>query len=304
MRYYIGLVLAICLYQLASCGGDSSDTPVVTETETQGAEPEEEPESSTEVVDEDCDLTEAGTLAVEIVAADHYVKCAQFCADTNGNGACGEDEQKSTLTDENGEAGFVEEVPPSTVLLNVENSIHNGVPYTIAIEGVVPETGLTQSSAVVISPLTTLKASGLTEAQVVTMLQTAGLSEMTVADVTGNPMENIIGNEEDLSDAFLARIRASIAVYNFIRIYDGAESLKNLSASEIYSQATTGGDVAKVLTMAVTIITSALTNAVLTEVKAQAAQIPGAPAPTREDVVRTAVVISDLDQRGVTSKVA
>ena len=93
--------------------------------------------------------------------------------------------QQSTPSDENGRFTFPQPLTPgSTIMMKAGASgTHNGVPYTGILARKVDGVG-----SLVVSPLTTLEADGMTADQVITLLGQAGLPGLRTADITANPM--------------------------------------------------------------------------------------------------------------------
>ena len=75
----------------------------------------------------------------------------------------------------------------------------------------------------VASPLTTLLANGWTKQNIVDVLTAAGLSGITTDDVTKDPMTafNLADTISTITDAKLAQLQSSIAIYCFLSIIDG-----------------------------------------------------------------------------------
>jgi len=151
------------------------------------------------------------------IAVDPYIVGAQFFEDLNDNGVQDAGEQISTASDANGIFTFSRPLSTgATVVLSdtVTATLHNGVTYTGEIKRKVDATG-----TLVCSPLTTLLANGWTEQNIIDALTTAGLSGLTQADIRANPMAGI--NELTIvTDAQLAKIRASTSIYAFMSVMD------------------------------------------------------------------------------------
>jgi hypothetical protein len=74
----------------------------------------------------------------------------------------------------------------------------------------------------VVSPLTTLLASGWSEENVLAVLKEAGIEGLTAADLYRDPMENLATMESAAAtDQALAIIRASLAIQGFLEITAG-----------------------------------------------------------------------------------
>ena len=100
------------------------------------------------------------------VAVDPYLVGSVFCIDEDLSGTCDDGETESTPSDENGTFSFSAALSAGDVVLMKEAGTHNGVPYQFGgMKAVYNGTSL------VVSPLTTLTARGLTPEQVVALLK-------------------------------------------------------------------------------------------------------------------------------------
>jgi hypothetical protein len=155
--------------------------------------------------------------SIKGIAVDPYIVGAQLFEDLNGNGVQDADEQISTLSNSQGVLTFSSPLSITAILLLSDTSIapfHNGVTYTGHVKRIVDATG-----TLVVSPLTTLLANGWTEIQIVDVLTTAGLTGITTDDLKLNPMAGM-DSATTITEAELAKIRASIAIYSFMATMD------------------------------------------------------------------------------------
>jgi hypothetical protein len=94
---------------------------------------------------------------------------------------------------------------------------HNGVAFTGEIKRAVD-----QDNNLVISPLTTLLANGWTADNVLAVLTTAGLTGLTAADLTKNPLEGIeLLDKTKLTTDHMKLIKATISIHSFLSIMQG-----------------------------------------------------------------------------------
>lgn len=151
---------------------------------------------------------------------DPYIVGAVLFEDVNNDGVQQATEQSSTPTDANGTFTFPNPLTVgSTIRLTATTGSHAGVTYTGAIAAKVTDAAAFQ----VVSPMTTLLANGWTAQNVVDVLTAAGLTGITVADVTKDPMTafNMTDTVGAITDAKLADIQASITIYSFLSIIEG-----------------------------------------------------------------------------------
>jgi hypothetical protein len=177
------------------------------------------------------------------------------------------------------------------------------------------------ATSTIISPLTTLQGSTadtaggalnatLTNANIVTLLQTAGLTDIAEADITADPMSNVATLSGTVTEAQLARIRAALIVYGFSRVFEVSNTLKSLTPAEIMTSGTdttnsTGvNGVYQILSTMVTAVKSAVSptvissaqipidtaNVTIASTPASAYQLPDV---TAEVIVKTGVAIID-----------
>ncbi|HFU75498.1 MAG TPA: hypothetical protein ENK66_04555, partial [Arcobacter sp.] len=197
------------------------------------------------------------------VLVDPYITGAILCEDLNKNGTCDEGEQTSSATNSNGVFTFDNNLTAGSHIIIDTQGYHNDVPYTLDISGVVDDNG----SIDVISPLTALLTKGLTSVQIVTMLQNAGLTNITEEDITANPLEGGINSLN--TNNKLRKLHATLAVYGMLKTIEGSDTLNNLSVQELVTSAQIGGEVNQILTAMVSGITSALSEDTIANVQTQ-----------------------------------
>ncbi|MBU2648617.1 hypothetical protein KKI24_28170 [bacterium] len=243
--------------------------------------------------DDDVTTTATSTAAYTGVAVDPYISGAVFCEDKNNNASCDSDEQVSTASSASGVFQFANAVTAGSSIIVKTQGTHNGVTYTINLARKIDSTADTTNQ--VVSPLTTLAAKSLTAQQVAAMLQFAGLSDITAADITADPMTGIASMTGTITEAQVVRIRSCIAVYAFIRIMNGSTTLRSLSGTELYLSATTSGHaVNTILSTMVTFVKSGLNPSLVATLQSAIDAAPVTlPVITAEDVARTAVAITD-----------
>ena len=140
------------------------------------------------------------------IAVDPYISDAVFQEISEDNVVL----QESSRSDENGGFFFSRPLTPGSVLKTKPSArgIHNGLPYTGILKRKVDD-----SEVQVVSPLTTLAANGLSEGEILSLLTTAGLPGLTIADLTADPMAALQSAPDDASA--LLPLQANVAVNAF-----------------------------------------------------------------------------------------
>jgi hypothetical protein len=162
---------------MGGCGGGSSDPTVPTE-QTQ----------------------DVGTTGV---AVDPYIIGAVF-VEVNEQGST---IQTSAPSDENGKFAFIKAVRQGSTIVMTTPGLHNGQPF----KGVLKRQVDTDATELVVSPLTTLVASGLTVEEVVALFDPS--MGVSAASVFANPMAAVEGKTQGtLAAADMQAMVASLAV--------------------------------------------------------------------------------------------
>ncbi|PLX66751.1 MAG: hypothetical protein C0603_11150 [Denitrovibrio sp.] len=224
------------------------------------------------------------------VVVDPYIEGAVFCVDVNENDDCDADEPVSSASDANGAFTFDDEPADGSIILMKVAGEHNGVPY--AFDGLA---GVYSGGDIVVSPLTTFQAEGLTAAQVAEMFTFAGLTGITAENIVTNYMDGLIDGVTVNSENLIV-LRSSIAAYMLFRILEGSTTLASMTANEIYTSAmTNGGAVNSILVAMTSLLNDSLSEARLTQVQTGSAGLVamGFPEIAFADVVTTAVAVAD-----------
>jgi hypothetical protein len=216
---------------------------------------------------------------------------AKFFEDLNKDGVQNAGEQLSTSTDANGLFTFSSALSTGAFVVlsdTVIGPLHNGISYTGTIKREV--TSITES--LVASPLTTLLANGWTAQNIIDVLTTAGLSGLTEADLTKNPMAGI-NDLTVVTEAELVKIRASIAIYSFMAIMDDLITGQGYDITYTIFNANSITTTPALAAM-VESINYCLSPTLLATIKAQM-DGSGMPIPslTLSDIIRTSVAMAD-----------
>lgn len=125
-------------------------------------------------------------------------------------------QRQSTASDASGRFSFPQPLTPGSIieLKPASKGMHNGVPYQGMIRRRVDDSAATTW---VVSPLTTFTATGLSEEQVLSLFARAGLSGLTAADLTADPLAAInLGGSIDASTR-LAPLQAAMAANAYMQ---------------------------------------------------------------------------------------
>ncbi|MDI6788457.1 MAG: hypothetical protein QME51_08815 [Planctomycetota bacterium] len=159
----------------------------------------------------------AARVAATVIIVDPYIKGARVFEDKNNNGVKENDEQESTVSDDNGRAHFSNQLT-TTSTIRMSPSItgtHNGVPFTGTLKSKVE---VITTTPYVVSPITTLLANGWTKDQVRAVLSANGIT-LDEADLTQDPMAGL-EIKTALADTDLAKLKASMAISSMMEIVD------------------------------------------------------------------------------------
>lgn len=151
-------------------------------------------------------------------------------------------QRQSTITNSQGRFVFTKPFTPGSLIVMKPGStgMHVGKPF----QGILKRKVETDDSGeLVVSPLTTLLANGMSKADVVSLLGDAGLTGISEADLTTDPMAGLAGQTGTVSDESLYLLHASMAVnttldilgnydadYSTLSSSDGALLLKSMVA--------------------------------------------------------------------------
>jgi len=225
------------------------------------------------------------------VVVDPYVVGARFCVDENLNEMCDANEPVSTASDASGQFTF-EETPAENAYILIkadETGLHNGIPYRMD-----ELAGRYEGGNIVVSPLTTMYAEGLTAAQLVEMFTKAGLDGVTEAGVLSDPMTDILGDQ--VTEANLDILRSFLATYMTLQIIAGSDTLEELEVSQIYTNVMANGEIYNILHTMAGYLNSALSTANLTSLQADMGtylSAGGLPEISFADVISVSVAIAD-----------
>lgn len=240
------------------------------------------------------------TVAAMGVAVDPYISGAQFFEDLDNDGIKDIAEQVSSLSDANGVFTFPASLTQGSIITfnpAITSAMHNGVAFAARIRRTVD----TITGTLVTSPLTTLLANGWTELEVVNCLTQAGLTGITVTDLTKDPMEGIaLLDYTVLTETHLVNIRASIAIYSFLSIMDG---IINNGFAISYTAFTQNPNAIPLLQRMVNMINTGLSVQVLNQIKqgmdiaANYLAMVGKPPPppvTAGDIIQASVAVANF----------
>jgi hypothetical protein len=140
---------------------------------------------------------------------DPYIVGAKLYWDKNNNNAVDSGEAISSATDANGKYTFSVAVPDGAVVRMHPSfkGTHNGVDFTGELSAKMSSTGI-------VSPLTTLETKGFSDTEIISLLNTAGIT-ISASDIHSDPMEGMTSSKTTATDSELKRIRAAVALNTF-----------------------------------------------------------------------------------------
>lgn len=221
---------------------------------------------------------------------DPYIIGATLYVDKNKNGKFDTNEPTSTVSDNQGSVNFKAYTPKKGDILRVKTQgKHNGLTYDLNLSLVV------NSDGGVVSPLSTIAESReLNNTQIVDILKTAGLTGITEADISKDPMSGVLG-KTSIEDADLLKLQASLATYGLLSIINAANDMKpkDINGSEFVKNA-----IIKAATkQMVGFIKDSLSKKLLESIKTQVPTSPmhgvNIPAVKSDVVVKVSVAIMD-----------
>ncbi len=133
--------------------------------------------------------------------------------------------QESSPSDAQGRFAFGKPLTPGSLVQMKagQQGRHNGIPFAGVLKRVVDSQG-----ELVVSPMTTLLANGLSADDVIALLGEAGLAGITHDDLMADPMAGLDG-ALPLPGQALRRLQAAMAVNAFFSLANGYE----MSAAEV-----------------------------------------------------------------------
>jgi predicted CxxxxCH...CXXCH cytochrome family protein len=175
-----------------------------------------------------------GGTVTQGIAVDPYIVDAVFQEIDPSSGAV---LQESSPSDETGMFSFDEPLTPGSVIELVPNTgLHGGAPYQGVLRRVVEAD---DDGSVVVSPLTTLLANGVSPEGLVGMYNAAGLSGLTVADLYTDPMAGLSYMTDGVTDQDLTLLQASMAANAYMEVTEnfqaGINELNDAGQFEIFS---------------------------------------------------------------------
>ncbi len=180
--------------------------------------------------------TTALTSVTSGVAVDPYIVGA-YLEEISADGT---EQIQSSLapTDSQGRFTFKNPVREGSIirLKSSTKGMHGNAPYTGMIKH---KASIVDDSRVVISPLTTLVANGMSEDEVIRLMSDSGLSDLTVDDIYSDPIAGLENRTSGVDDAMLRNLRANMAANAYMEAtgnfnYNGSgSSATNLQMSDM-----------------------------------------------------------------------
>jgi predicted CxxxxCH...CXXCH cytochrome family protein len=198
MRKWFFLLLPLVLF--TACGGGSDTT---------------------------MDLSTGGTVT-QGIAVDPYIVGGIFQEIESQTGIV---LQQSSPSDEAGMFSFELPLTPGSIVELVPNTgLHGGAPYQGILRRVV---AADDDGPVVVSPLTTLLANGMTPAELIAAFNDAGLAGITASDLYDDPMAGLADKTTEVTDEDLRLLQASMAANAYMEVTgDYQAGMNGLNDSE------------------------------------------------------------------------
>ncbi len=227
---------------------------------------------------------------------DPYIVGAVLCEDINKNGICESNEQLSSTSTVDGQFTFSSPLTAGSHIIVKTHGLHNGLTYDLNISGVVDSAGEIE----VVSPITTLETRGLTKANIISLLTTAGLTGLSEADISSDPMAGLSG-KTSITDSELKKLQASLATYGLLKIMSGSNPLKDINGTQLVNN----DAVKQIASSMVSAIKNSLNETTFTTIKNQidgvrttaisfnSAAGHYVPAVTTDVIIKTAVTVMD-----------
>jgi len=151
----------------------------------------------------------SGTAVRSGIAVDPYIVGARF-EEVSADGTR-IIQNSSTASDSQGRFSFANPIGENSIIRIKSSS--RGMHSNSSFAGILKrQVGSSDNQVVVVSPLTTLLANGMSEDGVLGLLEAAGLNGLDRADLISDPMQGLVGVTGGISDAQLRGLKANMAV--------------------------------------------------------------------------------------------
>jgi predicted CxxxxCH...CXXCH cytochrome family protein len=183
--------------------------------------------------DSSVDLSAEGPIMG--IAVDPYIEGAVFQEIDPGTDAV---LQESSASNELGLFTFPQPLTPGSVveLKETAKGVHGGFPYQGMLRRLVTADA---EDPMVISPLTTLLANGITPEELIAAFENAGLTGVTIPDLYADPMDGLAGMTTGVTDQDLELLQVSMAAEAYMEITGdnlaGLNELNDPAHFEIFS---------------------------------------------------------------------
>ncbi|MEJ2491485.1 MAG: cytochrome c, partial [Desulfuromonadales bacterium] len=147
------------------------------------------------------------------IAVDPYIVNAQF-EEVSADGKTLL-QRSSSFTDVQGRFSFPQPITENSIIRLKASSkgMHGDAPYAGVLKRKV---SIADDGTIVVSPLTTLVANGMTDAEVTRLMADAGLPGLDTAAIYTDPLENLMERSAGVNDAMLVNLQANMAANNFM----------------------------------------------------------------------------------------
>ena len=185
--------------------------------------------------DSSFDLSGGGTVTQGIVV-DPYIEGAVFQEIDPATGAVLQ--RQSSPSDEFGSFTFPEPLTPGSIVeMKISNrGLHGGVPYAGILRRLVTAD---DEYTVVVSPLTTLLANGVSPEELIGIFNDAGLTGLTISDLYADPMDGLPDMATGAIGQDLKRLQAAMAANAYMEVtgnfHAGINELNDNKNFEIFT---------------------------------------------------------------------
>ncbi len=173
-----------------------------------------------------------GATGITGIAVDPYIVNAQFEELSSDMEIL---QRSSTASDSQGRFSFAKPLAEESLIrLKISSKgMHGNAPYQGMLKRAISDD---DSDPIVISPLTTLLANGMSSAEVVQLMTAAGLSGLTKDDLLRDPMADLVDRSTGINDQMLTALQANMAANTYMEAtgnFDFSGQSGSLSASEL-----------------------------------------------------------------------
>lgn len=123
-------------------------------------------------------------------------------------------QRESTPSNNQGQFTFSKSITPgSTISMKIgRKGLHQGTPYS----GMLRRAVVSDADGLIISPLTTILANGVSEQELLQILSDAGITGLTANNLYADPVAALMGQSSQVTDQRLKLLHANMAINNLM----------------------------------------------------------------------------------------